>query len=310
MPNQFLTPPTPAMGPLANASAPDNEPAEGMVMGPQGGAEPSSIRDYLALAKEGAARFTNIPGQQQPGSMYLPDETLPQGIPEGPVSEYEKIPFSVRAGMSPYIRAKERVRTMLPDLWAAMFPGMQQGAVLTDQQMKQWTGAVEHMTGNLLKRFDKQYGAALKLKAEGKKQRLEDQRHWQKDYWKQKQMGRPITDNEGNPVSEAQYVEDRMNASDEMKIKDDLRNQEPEIENKRFNPEQMKLVLSKNPELKRQMLFQIRNYMQQTLGSLTDDQFKAAMKDDNYKSFRDEAIQDTMRQYNEEIMQAIKQPIK
>jgi hypothetical protein len=301
MPNQFLTPPTPAMGPLANASAPDQQ-TEGMVMGPQGQGEPSSIRDYLAIAKEGAARFTNIPGEQQPGSMYLPDETLQQGIPEGPASEYERIPFSTRAGMSPYVRAKERVRTMLPQLWEAMFPGMQQGATLNEQQMKQWTGAVEHMTGNLLKRFDKQYGAAQKVAAEGKKQRLEDTRYWHKDFWKQRQMGRPITDPEGNPISEAQYVSDRMNAGDEMKIKDMLRNEEPE-QNQEFKPDQIKAILSGNPELKQKVLFQIRDIMQRTLGSLTDEQFKAAMQDSGNKSLKNKAIQETLEQYREEIMQ-------
>ena len=290
-----------------NPAAPPDD--QGQVMGQQGMTEPSSIRDYLALAKEGAARFTNIPGEAQPGTMYMPETPQPaQAIPESQASDYEKLPFSTRASLSPYIRAKERVRTMLPDLWMQMFPGMQRGAQLNELQMKEWTGAVEYLTGNLLKQYDKQYGAAQKLKKEGAKQRGLDQRYWQKDFWKQKQMGRPITDKEGMPVSEAQYVEDRMSASDEMKIKDDLRGQEPEIEDKRFNPEQMKLLLSKNPELKRQMLFQIRNYMQQTLGSLTEDQFKAAMKYPKYKSFRDEAIQDTMRQYDDQIMQAIEAP--
>lgn len=303
MPNQFLTPPTPAMGPLANASAPPQE-EQGQVMGSQGMAEPSSIRDYLALAKEGAARFTNIPGEQQPGTMYLPDETISQGIPEGPASEYEKIPFTTRAGMSPYIRAKERVRTMLPELWQAMFPGMQQGATLNEQQMTQWTGAVEHMTGNLLKQYDKQYGAAEKVKAENKKQRLEDTRYWHKDFWKQKSMGRAITDNEGRPISEAQYVEDRMNAGDEMKIKDKLRNEEPE-EKEGFKPDQIKAILNRNPELKQRILFQIRDIMQKTLGSLTDEQFKAAMKNPDYKSFKDQAIKEALEQNREEIMQSV-----
>jgi hypothetical protein len=301
MPNQFLTPPTPAMGPLANASAP-NQQAEGMVMGQQGAGEPSSIRDYLAIAKEGAARFTNIPGQQQPGSMFMPEGGMDQGISEAPASEYEKIPFTTRAGMSPYIRAKERVQTMLPQLWEAMFPGMQQGATLSEQQMGQWTGAVEKLTGNLLKRFDKQYGAAEKVKAEGKKQRLEDTRYWHKDFWKQRQMGRPITDAEGNPISEAQYVTDRMNAGDEMKIKDKLRNEEPE-QNQEFKPDQIKAILTQNPALKQKILFQIRDTMQRTLGSLTDEQFKAAMQDSANKSLKNTAIQEALEQHREEIMQ-------
>jgi hypothetical protein len=300
MPNQFLTPPTPAMGPLANASAPPQE-EQGQVMGSQGMTEPTSIRDYLALAKEGAARFTNMASEQQPGTMYMPDQPI-QGIPEGPVSEYEKIPFTTRAGISPYIRAKERVRTMLPELWEAMFPGMQQGSTLNAEQMKQWTGAVEHMTSNLLKRFDKQYGAAQKVKAENKAQRLEDTRYWHKDFWKQKQMGRPITDAEGMPVTEAQYVEDRMSAGDEMKIKDALRNEEPEP-NQEFKPDQIKAILNSNPELKQQILFQIRDIMQNTLGSLSDEQFKAAMQDAGNKSLKNQAIQEALEQNREAIMQ-------
>ena len=290
-----------------NPAAPPED--QGQVMGQQGMAEPSSIRDYLALAKEGAARFTNIPGQAQPGTLYMPEATPPaQAIPESQASDYEKLPFSTRAGLSPYIRAKERVRTMLPQLWEQMFPGMQRGATLNEQQMKEWTGAVQYLTGNLLKQYDTQYGAAQKLKKEGVKQRLEDQKYWQKDFWKQKQMGRPILDSESMPVSEAQYVEDRMAASDEMKIKDELRakgqTSESNIATERFNLQQMGQILDNNPDLRRQILFQIKQYMQGILGSVTEAEFNAAYANPEYKQLKEKAISDTMMQFNDEILKA------
>jgi len=284
---------------------------QGQVMDQQGMAEPSSIRDYLAIAKEGAARFTNIAGQQQPGTMYMPEQPQPQqAVAEAPMSEYEMQPFSKRVGLSPYVRAKERLKTMLPELWETMFPGMQRGSTLDEAQMKQWNGGVEALTGRLLKQFDEQYGAAQKVRTEGKKQRGEDQRYWQKDFWKQKQMGRPITDSEGNPISEAQYVEDRMSASDEMKIKDELRakgqTSESNIATERFNLEQMGQIFQNNPDLKRQVTFQIKSYMQQVLGSLSEAQFNDAMANPEYKQLKDEAISDTMRQFNDEILKAAK----
>ena len=291
-----------------NPTAPTED--QGQVMDQQGMMEPSSIRDYLAIAKQGAARFTNIPGQAQPGTMYMPEQTEPQAIPEGQVSEYERMPFSQRVGLSPYIRAKERVQTMLPELWQTMFPGMQQGVTLEEHQMKQWQGAVAALTGNLLKHYDKQYGASLKIQKQGKKQRESDRRYWQQDFWKQKQMGRAVIDQEGNPISEAMYVTDRMNSADEMRIKDELRDQKSgvEVATDRFDVKQIGTILDRNPELKQQMMFQIRNYMQQVLGSLSDDQFRAAMSNPEYKSIKDEAIRDTLTQYNDEIIKASEGP--
>jgi hypothetical protein len=286
-----------------NPAAPTED--QGQVMNQQGISEPSSIRDYLAIAKEGAARFTNIPGEQAPGTMYMPE---PQAVAEQPVSAYEMQPFSRRVGLSPYVRAKERLKTMLPELWETMFPGMQRGATLNEQQMKQWQGGVAHLTGNLLKQFDEQYGAAQKLKKEGKEQRGEDQRYWQKDFWKQKQMGRAITDNEGNPVTEAQYVEDRLSASDEMKIKDELRSKgqtsESDIATERFNLQQMGKILSSNPDLKRQITFHIKTRMQEVLGSMSDAEFNAAFSDPNNRQLKDDAISEAMRQFNDEIIKA------
>jgi hypothetical protein len=295
-----------------NPAAPPAD--QGQVMGQQGISEPTSIRDYLALAKEGAARFTNIPSEQAPGTMYMPEQPQPnQAIPESQASDYEKLPFSTRANLSPYIRAKERVRTMLPQLWEQMFPGMQRGATLDEIQMKEWTGAVQYLTGNLLKQYDTQYGAAQKLKKEGKAQRLKDQQYWQKDFWKQKQMGRPITDSEGLPISEAQYVEDRMSASDEMKIKDELRakgqTSESNIATERFNLAQMGKIFQNNPDLKHRVVFQIKQYMQRVLGTATGADFNAAYANPEYRQLKADAIRDTMMQFNDEILRAARGPV-
>jgi len=93
-----------------------------------------------------------------------------------------------------------------------------------------------------------------------------------------------------------------------MREEEDKGRQEPEIATERFTPQQMSMLLNRNPDLKRNMTLQIKSYMSQVLGNLTDQQFNDAMRNPEYKSLKDEAIRDTMRQYNAEIMQAIKQP--
>ena len=293
----------------ANPTGPKPEP-QSYEMGQGGAMEPRSIRDYLSIAKEGARRFTNIQGEAGEGTLYMPEQQDPQAIPEGPQSAYEQMPFSQRVQLSPYIRAKERVKTMMPELWETMFPGMQQGATLEPHQMKQWEGAVGSLTSNLLKHFDKQYGEALKLKSKGKDQRFKDQQYWQQFYNKEKSMGRPVIDPEGMPVSEADFVRERMSVSDEIRIKDALKDKPAAatVATEQYDVKQIGEILGRNPELKRQILFQIKGYLEQTLGALNEKQFNDALTNPRYQQIRSEAIHDTLKQYNDEIIKAAGQP--
>lgn len=293
----------------ANATKPQVQ--QPFAVNPQGQMEPKSIRDYLAIAKQDAARFTNIPGEAKPGTMYMP-ESQPgsqpdQAISDGPSSAYEQMPFSQRVGLSPYVRAKERVKTMLPELWGQMFPGYQQGASLSPEEMQKWNGAVEALTGNLLQHFDKQYGAAIKVKNATKKQRADDQRYWQQFYHTQTQKGSPPINREtGKPIPEAEYVRERMSQADEIRIKDELRNKEPGVQKatEQYSPQDVVVILKRNPELKRQIMFQVKRYLEQTVGTMNEEKFRLVMSDDKYKQIRNEAIHDTLEQYKDELRKA------
>lgn len=187
--------------------------------------DPSSIRDYLSMARSQGATpsFTNRPGGE---GHYMP-EPEPQAIPEGPQSEYEKLPFAQRMKINPYMRAQERVKTMMPEMWQSMFPGMEPGSALQDYEMKQWQGAIENLTGNLLKHFDKQYEWSLKNESTNKGNRDKDRRFWQAKYVDAKLQGRPVVNEKtGMPMTESEFVNERISASDEMRFREETEGQE------------------------------------------------------------------------------------
>jgi len=142
--------------------------------------QPKTIREYLALARQGgwgrdpnapAPRFTNIEGdtqgfnvnnRAQDWQMTLQPEAQQQAIPPvSPDNEYDKMPYNQKVKLSPYVRARERMQTALPFLWEQMFPGMPQGSELDESQMKQWQGAVAHVAGDLIKKYDSEYADHL-----------------------------------------------------------------------------------------------------------------------------------------------------
>jgi len=177
--------------------------------------QPKTIRDYLAAARSQGTvpAFTNMPQ----GRGFMTNEPAPQAISEGPQNEYERLPFSQRLKIDPYIRVKERLKTLLPELWEMTFPGMDSGAILDESQWAQWQGAVEAVSGNLLKRFDKQYEWAMKNESRNREQRDKDKKYWHSKFIDAELANRPPLNKEtGQPLTAQEFIQERMSIQDEM----------------------------------------------------------------------------------------------
>jgi hypothetical protein len=265
--------------------------------------EPKSIRDYLSMARSpGAApSFTNKPGGE---GLYM-EEPAPQAIPEAPQSEYEKMPFAQRMKINPYMRAQERVKTMMPELFQSMFPGMQQGAFLEDYQMEQWQGAVGKLTGNLLKHYDKQYEWSLKNENVNKTGREKDRRFWQSKYVDAKLRGQPaINEETGMPLTETEFVNERISSSDEMRFKEEMEGQENaaggEAGLSSMSPQDVGAILSKNPDLMKEIKYQVLSAISDAAGrSVTEEEFDSMKGDPGVQQI----IQDVLKQNEARILE-------
>ena len=276
--------------------------------------QPKSIRDYLAIARSrtGAPTFTNQPGST---GYQVPDQEM--AIPEQPQSEYEKLPFNQRLGIDPHVRAQERVKEFLPDLWAQVFPGRAQGARLNDQEMQQWQGAVQALTGNLFKRFEKQYEWDMKNKSTGVDQRNKDQRYWQSKFVDAQISGNPITNPDGSPVSEADFIQQRMAVSDEMRFKQDMQSQEKGDSAEGaagaggafdFSPEEVMHALQVDPGLGKAVDNQIRVFIQDGAGKeLTPSEYQIVLSDPAYNDLVEQSTQEAIRYYADKIRKILMQ---
>jgi hypothetical protein len=269
---------------------------------------PKSIKAYLDMARSGGQTptFTNRPGG--PG-FNMGQEPQPQAIPEGPQNDYEKIPFSKRMRMDPYMRAQNRVRTMLPELWAHVFPGMQQGAILDEAQMQMWTGVVEKLTGNLLKQYSKQYEWAMKNDIDADANIAKDRKYWQSKFQDAVLRGNPpINPETGEPVNEAEWVQDRLDVASEMKFKQEMSREVNEMAGREtiddFTPQEVQQVLSKNPAVANAIRLQIRYSLGQIAGrELSDGEFEAIANDPQWRSALNEATRDALEQYQDRIIE-------
>jgi hypothetical protein len=269
---------------------------------------PRSIKQYLEMAKgQGVApRFTNVQGGEGYNINQGQSMQRPQAIPEGPQSEYEMIPFSKRMKMDPYVRAQNRVQTMLPQMWEQMFPGMQQGSILDERQMQMWQGAVEKVTGGLLKQFEKQYEWSMKNATEGSGK---DMRHWQQFYHEAVTKGNPPIDPKtGEPVSEAQFIQDRLDVANELKFKQEMGKKEinagPRESIDDFTHDEVKQVLSKNPAVGNAIRLQIKYSLGQIAGrEITDGEFDAMARDPQWRPILNEATRDALEQYQDRIIE-------
>jgi hypothetical protein len=231
--------------------------------------DPRSIRDYLSLARSQGTvpSFTNRPG----GEGHFMPEPAPQAIPEGPQSDYEKMKFSDRMKMNPYMRAQQRMQTMLPELWQSMFPGMESDSIIDDNQMKQWNGAVQKMTSNLLKQFDKQYEWSLKNESTNKMNREKDRKFWQAKFIDSKLKGSPMLNEEtGQPMTESEFVRERLSASDEMRFREETEMEESTNAGQEglagMDSAQVGQILRKNPSLMSEIKRQVMELLGQQQG--------------------------------------------
>jgi hypothetical protein len=255
----------------------------------------------LSRARSGTASFTNRPG----GEGFQMEEPAPQAIPEEPQSEYEKMPFAQRMKINPYMRAQERVKTMMPELFQSMFPGMQQGAFLEDYQMEQWQGAVGKLTGNLLKHFDKQYEWSLKNENVNKAGREKDRRFWQAKHVDAKLRGQPpINEETGMPLTEAEFVNERMSSSDEMRFKEEMEGQEnaagAEAGLSGMSSDDVGSILLKNPDLMKDIKYQVLSALSESMGrSVTEEEFEMIRDDPGVHRI----IRDVLKQNEARILE-------
>ena len=313
MPANYSTNPTnPAGqngGPMANPAIPQ-QPMDPTAGTPQ---QPKNIRDYLALARSRSQvpMFTNQPGDDnswnpETGQVASQGVMAPQAIPEGPQSEYEKMPRGQRMKINPYIRAQERVKTFLPELWNAMFPGMEPGSGLGEADLEKWNGAVQALTGNLLKKFDKEYEWSLKNEQNTKNKRDKDELMWQKFYADKDTRGdTPRNPETQMPLSPAEFVEQQMAISDEMKFNREMADKERNTGTiADYDANQIGKVLQKHPDLGRMIKEEILSALSQQEGrQITDGDFNAMRKDPMQRDKVNQAAQQAIQNHGDEIMQ-------
>jgi len=318
MPANYSTNPTnPAGqngGPMANPAIPQ-QPIDPTAGTPQ---QPKNIRDYLALArsKNQVPRFTNQAGDDNswnPETGRVASQgvmTQAQAIPEGPQSEYEKMPRGQRMRINPYIRAQERVQTFLPEMFAVMFPGVDPGGGLGEADMKKWTGAVEALTGNLLKKFDKEYEWSLKNEQDTKEKRSKDELMWQKFYAEQDVKGNtPRNPETQMPLTPAEFVANQMGIADEMKFKKDMAKEESDkgtIDD--FDINQISAVIQSRPDLAKSIRIKLKDSLSQMLNGaeISDDQLEAIRTDASWKGTFDQLVRESILEHQDEIMQYAK----
>ena len=284
---------------------PDAFAGQPMSQAPQ---QPRTIRDYVNLARQTGQpmSFTNKAGGQ---GFYVNDR--PQAIPEAPASEYEKLPFGKRISMDPYDRTRARLETMLPQIWESVFPGMDSnGVILNEAQMKQWQSAVQAVTARLLKHHDKQYEWYLKDQMKSKKDdsRSEDQRFWQSKYVDAMLRGSlPIDEETGMPVTEAEFISERMSVADEMRFKAEMEGQEGQggtLDS--FEPEDISRVLGSNPGLARAVKESTMEAISQQIGRpITDQELYAMQQDPQMREMLNQASYSALQQYQEDILQML-----
>ena len=274
-------------------------------------AEPRNIRDYLTLARSRGQvpTFTNIPGGQGFNINQDPGMIPPQAIPQEPVSEYEKIPFARRMKMDPYVRAKERVKTMLPDIWQSMFPGQDPAMGLSPEDLKKWSGAVEQVTGKLLKQFDKQYEWSRKNEETKSLKRDKDYQYWQKHYAdleaKQQQPTDPET---GMPVPVQEYVQKQIDIADEMKFKSETEMQERAESTKTggiqdFDGPSILGAITRNPDLAGRIRQDVMASLSAMVGTQLSEQDVEQMRSDpQWKDTFNQETHKAIMQYQDEIV--------
>jgi hypothetical protein len=271
--------------------------------------QPKSIRDYLELVRSQQAAgqnvapsFTNRFGGE---GFFVGDEPQ-QAIPEGPQSEYESHPFSERVKMDPWDRATNRVQQMLPDIWQQVFPNRPQGSTLSDAEMKQWNEAVQTITGSLIQRYDKQYEWFLKNQKTLQQDRDKDRKFWQAKFVDAQLRGQPARKPDGSPMSEAEFVNERMSAADELKYQD-FAEKEMETERKaksELTPETVAAAMKKNKELARAIRLKIKSLVEDGVGrKLTDDEYRELMKNPDAQDLMNEASEGASNYYSDQIQQ-------
>lgn len=285
----------------------DMQGQQGMVPPPSGMQNPKSIRDYVAAARAAKATptFTNVPETQ---GFFIDDRQQAGAIPEGPQSEYEATPFAERIKQDPWKRATARVQTMLPELWEATFPGYQQGATLSNDQMKQWNEVVQNLTVNLIKHYDKQYEWAIKNEAKGAETKEKDRKFWQSKFVDAQLRGQPVRKEDGSPMSEAEFVNQRMSAAEEMRFKEDVTKDEriSQQATENLTPGTVAKAMKKNPNLARAIRLQIKTFVQDGIGrELTDDEYRELMKNPDAQDLINEASKDAVDYYSDKIMEEI-----
>jgi len=279
--------------------------------------EPKSIRDYLSLARSQgrAPSFTNRAGTSdqwnpETGNVASRAPMTPQAIPEAPQSEYEKLPRGQRMKIDPYIRAQERVKTFLPEMFSVMFPGKEPGMGLGEEDMKRWTGAVEVLTGNLLKKFDKEYEWSLKNEEATIEKRSKDELMWQKFYAEQDVKGNtPRNPETQMPLTPAEFIANQMAIADEMKFKKDMAKEESDkgtIDDLDIN--QISAVIQGRPELAKSIRTKLKDSLSQMLNGapISDDQLEAIRTDASWKGTFDQLVRESILEHQDEILQYAK----
>jgi len=285
----------------------DMQGQQGMVPPPGGMQNPKSIRDYVAAARSAKAvpTFTNVP--ETPG-FFIDDRQQSGAIPEGPQSEYESIPFAERIKMDPWKRAQSRVQTMLPELWEATFPGYQQGATLSNDQMAQWNKVVQNLTANLIKHYDKQFEWSMKNEMKNAETREKDKKFWQSKFVDAQLRGQPVRKPDGSPMTEAEFVNERLSAADEMRFKEDVTKQEriSSQATENLTPGTVTKAMKKNPNLARAIRLQIRTFVEDGVGrKLNDDEYRQLMKNPDAQDLINEASKDAVDYYSDKIMEEL-----
>jgi hypothetical protein len=309
MPNNSMNPTSPANGGGAQPNAAPSNPATPDVpTAPP--AQPRNIRDYIALARSQgqAPSFTNQDGGAGYDIRQDPN-MIQQAIPEEPQSEYEQMPFAQRMKINPYIRAKQRMQTMMPELYQTMFPqGGSDNGELSKQEYEHYQGSVEAMTANLLKQYDKQYDWALKNEAKSKSKRVKDEDSWQKFYANLESQQRLPTDpDSGEVLTAREFIDKQMSIADERKFAQDmekevaLEEEKPSFED--YGAEDIVEIIRNNPDLGAALKERVMEAISEIVGTqISDNQYLAIYQDAAWKEKFNELTRNAVMEMQDEIM--------
>ena len=277
---------------------------------------PRSIRDYykMAISQQQAPMFTNVGesvGQGMPVGMEA--EAIPGAPSQDP---YERMGRADREAMDPYERVKQRLPSVLPELWNQVFPGRPTNAELTPKERQMWNGAVQKVSSELLKSYDAQFGRHRKMMM----QQADSLRDFYIETGKMYDQiasnpGKELPTNPetGEPVSRDEYIKPRMDAYRAQLASLYEFNQETNttegVSTTGATPTMVNQAFTKDPSLRENVLNQALYFYNQAAGTnITKDELLriAKMRRGQEFDLYQEAMQDAAQYYQDDILRVLK----